>query len=108
MSTIYSINKSIGRSVVFQGIRAQYLAYMAVGLVGLIILFAVLYISGLNTYACVALALGLGSWLIWAVSRMSRKYGQYGLLKKRAQRQLPDYLYFNSRRFFTRLIKKNA
>lgn len=103
MSSVYQINKGINRSIEFRGLRAQYIGYLAGGLVALLILFVALYITGVNTYLCLALIFGSGTALVTYVFRLSHKYGQYGLLKKRAKRSLPNYLYFNSRRLFTQL-----
>jgi len=105
MNSVYGINKGINRPIVFQGVKAQYIGYLAGGLVALIILFAILYICGVNSYACIAIVLGAGTWLISSVSKMSRKYGRYGLMKKQAKRSLPGYLWFNSRKLFTQLKK---
>lgn len=105
MSSVYRINKGINRPIVFQGVKAQYIGYLAGGLVGLIILFAILYTCGVNAYACMAVIFGSGTWLITTVSRLSRKYGRYGLMKRQAKRLLPDYLWFNSRKLFTQLKK---
>jgi Domain of unknown function (DUF4133) len=104
-SSVYAINKGINRPIVFQGVKAQYIGYLAGGLVGLIILFAILYICGVNSYACIVIVLGAGTWLIAAVSKMSRKYGRHGLMKRQAKRLLPDYLWFNSRKVFIQLKK---
>lgn len=100
MSSIYNINKGINKSIEFRGLRAQYIGYLAGGLVALLILFAVLYIAGVNTYLCLALILGSGTALVICIFRLSHKYGQYGLMKKRAKRSLPTYLYFKSRKLF--------
>ena len=105
MSSIYYINKGINKSIEFRGLRAQYIGYLAGGLVALLILFAILYIAGVNTYLCLTLILGAGTTLVTYIFRLSHKYGQYGLLKKRAKRDLPDYLYFKSRKIFTHLTK---
>jgi hypothetical protein len=105
MNSVYGINKGINRPIVFQGVKAQYIGYLAGGLVALIILFAILYICGVNSYACIVIVLGAGTWLISSVSRMSRKYGRYGLMKKQAKRLMPGYLWFNSRKLFTQLKK---
>jgi hypothetical protein len=100
MSSVYQINKGINKSIEFKGLRAQYIGYLAGGLIGLLILFAVLYIIGMNMYLCLLIIFGLGTGLITYVFKLSRKYGQYGLMKKRAKRQLPDYLRFHSRKVF--------
>src|ERR1700754_1466532 len=106
MSSVYQINKGINKSIEFKGLRAQYIGYLAGGLVGLLILFAALYLFGVNTYLSLVLILGLGTGLISFVFKLSRKYGQYGLMKRRAKSQVPDYLRFSSRRVFRRLRKE--
>jgi len=45
MSSIYQINKGVSKPIVFKGLKAQYIAYLAIGLVFLLVAFAVLYIS---------------------------------------------------------------
>ena len=106
MSSVYHINKGINKALEFKGLKAQYIGYLAGGLVALLILFAVLYICGVNTYICVVLIGGSGTALVMTVFRMSHKYGQYGLLKKNAKRNLPKYLFFNSRKLFIQLKRK--
>ena len=103
MSSIYQINKGINKSIEFRGLRAQYIGYLAAGLVALLILFAVLYIAGINTYVCLVIIFGAATALIFYTFRLSHKYGKYGLMKKRAKRQLPDYLKFCSRNLFIHL-----
>ncbi|MDB5159561.1 MAG: hypothetical protein JWR50_4268 [Mucilaginibacter sp.] len=105
MSSVYNINKGINRPIMFRGLKGQYIGYLAGGLVSLVVLFAILYISGVNTYACLLVIFSLGTALVFTVSRLSHRYGRFGLMKKQAKRQLPDYLWFNSRKIFTDLIK---
>ena len=42
-NSIYQINKGINQSIEFKGLKAQYIWYLAGGLVILLIVFAVLY-----------------------------------------------------------------
>lgn len=105
MSSVYHINKGINRPIVFRGFKAQYIGYLAGGLVGLLILFAILYIAGVNTYTCMVIIFALGTGLVYTVSRLSHQFGRYGLMKFRAKRLLQDYLFFNSRKTFTQLKK---
>ena len=100
---VYLINKGINKPIEFKGLKAQYIGYLAGGLVGLLILFAVMYIIGLPVYACIAIISASGGTLFYQVFRYSHKYGQYGLMKRTARRYLPGYLKFNSRKLFTRL-----
>ena len=103
MSSIYQINKGIGRAISFKGVKAQYIGYLAGSLLALLVLFAILYSIGVNTYICLVLVFGTGTALISQIFRMSRKYGEHGLLKRNAKRSLPDYLKFRSRKIFIHL-----
>jgi hypothetical protein len=100
---VYLINKGINKSVEFKGLKAQYIWYLGGGLVGTLIFFAILYISGLNQYLCVLIALSLISTVVLVVFRMSKKYGEFGLMKKNARRNVPSALRARSRKSF---IKK--
>ena len=100
---VYQINKGINKPIEFKGLKAQYIGYLAGGLVALLILFAVMYIIGLPVYVCIATISALGGGLFYQVFKYSYKYGQYGLMKRTARRYLPGYLKFNSRKLFTRL-----
>jgi len=107
MSSVYAINKGVGKPIEFRGLKAQYIGYLAGGLVVLLLLFAVLYICGVGVLGCVPLILGLGAWLFWMVFRLSKKYGQYGLMKLRAKRALPVGLQFRTRKSFLNLLKRD-
>src|SRR3954468_13018460 len=99
-SSIYGINKGINKPIEFKGLKAQYIGYLAGGLVGLLLLFAILYISGVNTYVCLATILLLGFVLFTWVYRLSNRYGEHGLMKKMASRQIPKVIRNNSRKIF--------
>ncbi|WP_461791490.1 DUF4133 domain-containing protein [Pedobacter sp.] len=103
MSSVYQINKGVGRAIEFRGLKAQYIGFLAGGLVALLLLFALLYICGVNLYLCIVLIGGLGVALFVTVNRMSRIYGAHGLLKKNAKRNIPACLCSRSRRLFTQL-----
>lgn len=103
MATVYEINKGINRSIEFKGIKAQYIIYLAAGMVGLLLLFAILYVSGINIYLCLGIVLPSGTGLFFGVQRYSKKYGEHGLLKKTAQKRLPPFVQSSSRQVFIRL-----
>ena len=105
---IYQINKGINKAIEFKGLKAQYIGYLGAGLVTLLVLFAVLYITGVPVYLCILLLAGSGTVLFTQVFRLSNKYGQYGLMKRGARRFLPGYLKFNSRKLFTCKIRPNG
>jgi len=88
----YSINKGIGASVEFKGLKAQYLFYFAGGLLGNLILVMVMYMAGINNLICLTLGLGLSGYLVYKVFSLNKKYGQYGLMKLQARKYFPRYI----------------
>ncbi|MFN0293472.1 DUF4133 domain-containing protein [Pedobacter helvus] len=103
MASIYQINKGVSKPIVFKGLKAQYIAYLAVGLVLLLIAFAVLYISRVSLFILLPLILLLGTGLFVVTFRLSHRFGEHGLMKFLARRGLPKALKFRSRRLFTQL-----
>ena len=106
MALVYEINKGVNRSMEFKGIKAQYIIYLAIGLVLLLLLFAILFMAGVNTYVCVLIILPAGAGLYFTVQRLSHKYGEHGLMKKAAQRKLPAAIESRSRKLFVQLRAK--
>jgi len=107
MASVYQINKGVNKPIVFRGLKAQYIAYLAVGLVLLLVSFAVLYISGVSLFIVLPLILLLGTALFLITFRLSNRFGQHGLMKYLAKRGLPKCLKFRSRRLFTQLKYKD-
>jgi len=103
MSTVYEINKGINRSIEFKGIKAQYIIYLAVGMVALLLLFSILYITGVNIYVCLSIILPGGGAFVFYIQRFSRKYGEHGLVKKMAAARLPLAIVSRSRNLFISL-----
>ena len=93
----YSINKGIGRSVEFQGLKSQYLFIFAGGLLALFVLFVILYMAGVNQWICIGFGGTAASVLVWQTFSLNRKYGEYGLMKRSALHSHPRYL-INRRR----------
>ncbi len=106
-TSVYNINKGINKPIEFKGLKAQYIGYLAGGLVALLVLFSVLYIIGVNMFICLGLIVILGTLLFMFVYRISHKYGQYGLMKKAARRSIPSQVLCVSRRLFVQLSKCN-
>ena len=101
MSTsVYTINKGINKSIEFRGLKAQYIWYLGGGLLALLILFAVLYICGVNTFVCLGLILCLGAGLFMFIYRLSHKYGEFGMMKKIAAKAVPKVIKARSRKMF--------
>ena len=106
MSTsVYQINKGINKPIEFKGLKAQYIWYLGGGLLALLILFAVLYICGIHTILCLITVISLGTYLFMHVTKLSRKYGQHGMMKALAKTSIPAVIKSYSRRIFTKFEK---
>ena len=103
--SVYVLNKGINKPIEFKGLKAQYIWYLGGGLLGLLILFAVLYICGVNPFVCLGVILLMGAGLFAYVYRLSHTYGAYGLMKKVAKRRLPGTIKIGTRKTFTQLVK---
>jgi hypothetical protein len=103
---IYTINKGIGKSIEFRGLRAQYIWYFGALVVVLMILFATLYIAGAGIVICLGLTGALGALGGIKIFSLSRRYGEHGMMKAIARRQVPKVLRSYSRRFFQNLESK--
>ena len=99
-NSVYQINKGINKPIEFKGLKAQYIWYLAAGLIGLLIVFAFLYIIGINTFVCMGLVGAGGTFLFMYVYRLSNTYGQYGMMKKMAKHSVPPVIKSNSRKMF--------
>lgn len=102
-NSIYNINKGINKSIEFRGLRAQYIWYFAGLVMGLLIIFAVLYIIGSGTLICLAVTGSCAAYGSIKIFGMSRKYGKHGLMKAAARKRTPKVLKSYSRRFFQNL-----
>ena len=88
-NSVYQINKGINKPIEFKGLKAQYIWYLAGGIVSLLIFFAVIYIIGVNIFICLFLVGSTGTTLFMYVYKMSRTYGEFGLMKKAARKAVP-------------------
>lgn len=104
-NSVYHINKCINKSVEFKGLKAQYIWYLGGGLVVLLIVFAILYITGVNVYFALVLIISAGTGLFIFIYRLSNKYGEHGISKHLARRQIPSCIKNCSVKVFTSLVK---
>ncbi len=88
----YSINKGIGRSVEFKGLRAQYLFIFAGGLLAVFVIFVIMYMAGTGQWICIGFGVSAALVLVWLTFHLNGKYGEHGLMKILARRQHPRYL----------------
>lgn len=99
----YHINKGIGRTVEFKGLKAQYLFIFAGGLLGILVFVMIMYMAGANAYLCLILGGSSAGILIWQTFSLNRKYGEHGLMKLGAKKKHPRYII--SRRSIKRYLK---
>lgn len=90
--TTYNINKGIGRTVEFRGLKAQYLFIFAGGLLGTLILVMILYMAGVNSYICLFIGITGASLIVWKTFKLNKKYGEHGLMKISASKRHPRYI----------------
>jgi hypothetical protein len=102
-NSIYTINKGINKSIEFRGLRAQYIWYFAGLVLGLLVVFATMYIIGAGTIICLALTGSAATFGSIKIFSLSRKYGEHGLMKAAARKRIPRVLKSHSRRFFQNL-----
>ena len=103
MATVYEVNKGINKSIEFKGIKAQYIVYLALAMVLSLLLFAVLYVCGVNLYCVLGIVLVEATSTINLIHRFSRKYGENGLKKQMAAAKLPKAIQSRSREVFIQL-----
>ena len=100
----FPINRGIGKSVEFKGLKAQYLFIFVGGLLALFILFVIMYLSGVNQWFCIGFGLVAASVLVWQTFALNAKYGEQGLMKMQARGSHPKYII--NRRKIPRLFKR--
>lgn len=88
----YNINKGIGRTVEFKGLKAQYLFIFAGGLLGTLILVMILYMARVNPFICLIVGFGSASLIVWKTFSLNNKYGEHGLMKIYANKRHPRYI----------------
>lgn len=88
----WNINKGIGSTVEFKGLKAQYLFGFAGGLLLVLILVMVLYMADVNMYICLSIGCISSSLIVWKTFSLNNKYGEYGLMKLGAKKKHPQYI----------------
>jgi hypothetical protein len=101
-NSVYQINKGINKCIQFRGLKAQYIWYLGGCFTALLILFAILYIIGINAFICAGFVLIAGSVAVVKIYGMSNKYGEHGVMKKLARHSVPHAIKSKSRKTFKR------
>jgi len=99
-NSVYRINKGINKAIEFKGLKAQYIWYLGGGVLVLLIVFAILYIAGVNMFICLGIISILGTLLFLVVYHLSNTYGVHGLTKRFARRGIPQRLINRTRKHF--------
>jgi len=88
----YLINKGIGKSAEFQGLKSQYLFLFAGGLLGLFVVFVIMYMAGINQWTCIGFGVISALTLVYGTFYLNKKYGEHGLMKWQARLSHPRYV----------------
>ena len=98
------INRGIGKSVEFKGLKAQYLFIFVGGLLAVFVLFVVMYMIGIDQWICIGFGVIAASVLVWQTFALNAKYGEHGLMKLQARSSHPKYII--NRREIPKLFKR--
>ncbi|BAV04449.1 protein of unknown function [Filimonas lacunae] len=101
--SVLEVNKGVNRPIVFKGFKAQYISFLAIGLVAILLIFAILYVIGVNIYVTLIVVLPSGAAYMAYIQNLSKKYGQHGLMKNMANKILPDNITTNSANIFQQI-----
>lgn len=88
----FNINKGVGRSVEFKGLKAQYLFIFAAGLLGILVIVMIMYMIGSNSILCISFGTTASSLLIWQTFTLNAKYGEHGLMKVTSKKRHPRFI----------------
>jgi hypothetical protein len=97
---VYPIHRAIGRPVAFKGFKGPYIILAALTLITDLLLFVILYVSGVTPWVCILLVFGLGWMALVKITKLNKRYGPYGLQKRMAAKRLPKIIRINSRQVF--------
>jgi hypothetical protein len=99
-NSVYKINKGINKPIEFKGLKAQYIWWLGGGIVGLLLLFAILYVLGVNSFVGLVIVGLAGVAVFLWVYKLSNTYGEHGMKKKIARRNIPSVIKCYSRKCF--------
>jgi hypothetical protein len=88
----FAVNRGIGRPAEFQGLKSQYLFIFAGGLLGLFVVFVVMFMAGVGQWFCIGFGVTGGLTLVYGTFYLNGKYGEHGLMKVQARRNHPRYV----------------
>jgi hypothetical protein len=103
----YTIHRAIGRPIRFKGLAAQYIVMTAAALLADLFLFALLYCCGISPWLCTLLVFGFAAGTVSAGWLLSKRFGEHGLMKHFAAKNLPRHIRCGSRSVFLHLKKQS-
>lgn len=106
MNSVYQINKGINAPIEFKGLKAQYIWYLGGAIMILLIMFALMYFIGINSFISLAIIAICGTYMVVKIYALSNKYGEYGMMKNMARRMVPKVVKSNSRKVFLNMLVK--
>ena len=92
----YPIHRAAGRPVVFKGFKGPYIMIAGLSLVTDLLLFVILYVSGVWPWVCIFIVFALGGMALAKIAGLSHRYGTGGLQKRIGARR--QTIRFTSRR----------
>lgn len=102
--SVYNINKGVNQSIEFFGLRAQYIWYLGASILAILVLYGIIYGAlGFSTVLSLIIIVPLGAFCFFYIYRLNDKYGEHGLMKKGAQRRMPDAVNCKTRSVFINL-----
>ncbi|MEZ2442747.1 DUF4133 domain-containing protein [Chitinophaga sp. RCC_12] len=104
----YTINKGVNRPVEFRGLKGQYIYTLAIGLAVLLIAFSILYIAKVPVYLLLPVIGIAGFGLFAGVYRLSHRFGEHGLMKALARRQVPFAIFCLTRKTVKKISGKES
>ena len=88
----FPINRGIGKSVEFKGLKSQYLFIFVGGLLAVFVLFVIMYMIGIDQWICIVSGVIAAPVLVWQTFPLTAMYCVHGLLKLQAQSSHPNYI----------------
>jgi hypothetical protein len=99
----YNVNRGIGKPAEFKGLKSQYLFIFAGGLLGLFVVFVIMYMAGIGQWVCITFGVASALVLFYGTFYLNGKNGEHGLMKAQARRNHPRYVI--NRRSIPRLFR---
>ena len=105
--TEFNVNRGVGKPAEFKGLQSQYLFLFAGGLLAVFVMFAVMYMVGVNQWICIMFGAAAATVPVWLSFTLNRKYGAHGLMKLQAKMYRPYYL-INRCRIYKLFVIRNS